>query len=93
MPSPIVPISRRIAWASEATFSLATVSGSARRSATWVIERADSRNSCSRRASAAKPKNKIIGPSAASASSTVSGLVRYWRTASAPPLHGKWMAT
>ena len=34
MPSPIVPISRRIACASEATFSLATVSGSASRSAT-----------------------------------------------------------
>ena len=62
-----------MAWDRFATCSPAIVSGSARRTATWEIARADCRNSCSRRDSAAKANMKMIGPSAANKNNGVSG--------------------
>ena len=74
-PSPIEVSSRRIAWERFATCSPAIVSGSARRTATCEIARADCLSSRSRRDSAAKANMKMIGPSAASRKSGVSGRI------------------
>ena len=73
MPSPIEAISRRIACDSVTICSVAIASGSARRTATCIIERAVMRTSWVRRVSAAVMKKKRSGPTIASATSAVFG--------------------
>ena len=68
MPSPIAATSRRTAWPTIMTRSLASPSGSARRNATSVIDCAASRMSCARRTMTAKPQNRMIGTMIATAS-------------------------
>ena len=62
MPSPMEATSRRIAWESVTICSVAMVSGSARRSATSVIEREVTRISCPRRTIIAVTKKNTTGP-------------------------------
>ena len=62
-----------MAWDRFAMCSPAVASGSARRTATWEIARADCLSSRSRRDSAAKANMQKIGASAASRKSGVSG--------------------
>ena len=76
MPSPMEAISRRIACDSVTICSVAMVSGSARRTATWSMERAVSRTSCARRVRAAVMKKNRIGPTTASSTSAVFGWSR-----------------
>ena len=74
IPSPIEATSRRMAWLSETTCSVASVSGSASRTATWVIARAVRRISCVRRNSAAVTKKNTMGARTAISNSAFSGL-------------------
>ena len=62
-----------MAWDRFAMCSPAVASGSARRTATWEIARADCLSSRSRRDSAAKANMQKIGASAARRNSAVSG--------------------
>ena len=62
-----------MACASVENCSPATDSGSARRTATWAMEAADCRSSCSLRVKVAKPNMMMTGASAESANKTVSG--------------------
>ncbi len=74
MPSPIEATSRRMAWLSVTTCSVAMVSGSARRIATCAIERAVCRISCARRITEPMERKKMTGPMRAKAEIAACGL-------------------
>ena len=61
MPSPTAATSRRIAWLTLTTASVAMFSGSDRREATSVIDRATIRISCARQTIVAIAQMKPIG--------------------------------